>query len=245
MRLLVRDTTKYDRKREKKKNLGWHPWLNLVLVIFWLFSLAASSYIPSQASSNRAPLSPEEQAQSLLEAMTPQEKVGQLFMVTFNGTDVSQDSQIYDLIVNHHVGGVVLLASQDNFTNGDQSLQDIQNLTRQLQTDSWTASQATQTDPNTGQQFTPNYVPLLIATAQEGDGYPYDQILSGVTPLPNEMALGATWNPDLAYQVGDVLGKELADLGINMLIGPSLDVLESPHNEGSTDLGTRTFSGDP
>jgi beta-N-acetylhexosaminidase len=245
MRLLVRDTIKYDRRQEKKNKLGWHPWVNLVLVIFWLFSLVASSFIPSQASSNLAPLSPQEQAQTLLEAMTPQEKVGQLFMVTFNGTDVSQDSQIYDLIVNHHVGGVVLLASQDNFTNGDQSLQDIQNLTRQLQTDSWTASQQTQTDPNTGQQFTPNYVPLLIATAQEGDGYPYDQILSGVTPLPNEMALGATWNPDLAYQVGDVLGKELADLGINLLIGPSLDVLESPHNEGSTDLGTRTFSGDP
>jgi beta-N-acetylhexosaminidase len=245
MRLLGRDTVKFDRRLEKKKKFGWHPWINLVLVIFWLTSLAVVSYTPSRAGLAQAPLSPQEQAQSLLEAMTPQERVGQLFLVTFNGTDVSQDSQIYDLIVNHHVSGVVLQASQDNFTNSENSLQEIQNLTRQLQTDSWTASQQTQTDPNTGQQFTPNYVPLIIATAQEGDGFPYDQILSGVTPLPNEMAIGATWNPDLANQVGDVLGKELADLGINMLFGPSLDVLESPHVEGSTDLGTRTFGGDP
>jgi beta-N-acetylhexosaminidase len=245
MRLLVRDAITYDQRQEKKIKLGWRRWMNLALVIFWLFSLAAVSYTPGQAYPTLAPLSPQEQAQTLLESMTPQEKVGQLFMVTFNGTDASQQSQINDLIGNHHVGGVVLSASQDNFTNSDQSLQDIQNLTRQLQTDSWKASQQSQTDPNTGQQFTPNYIPLLIATAQEGDGYPYDQILSGVTPLPNEMALGATWNPDLAYQVGDVLGKELSDLGINLLIGPSLDVLESPQNEGSTDLGTRTFSGDP
>ncbi len=244
MRLLVRDTVKFYRRQEKKK-IDWHPWVNLVLVVFWLTSLALVSYSPSQAGSVPAPLSPQEQAQSLLEAMTPQERVGQLFLVTFTGTDVSPDSQIYDLIVNHHIGGVVLQASQDNFTNGDQALQEVQTLTRQLQTDSWTASQQSQTDPNTGQQFTPNYIPLIIAAAQEGDGYPYDQILSGVTPLPNEMALGATWNPDMANQVGDVLGKELADLGINMLIGPSLDVLESPHVEGSTDLGTRTFGGDP
>jgi beta-N-acetylhexosaminidase len=244
MRLLVRYTLKLDRRQEKKK-IRWHPWINLVLVVFWLTSLAVVSYTPSQAKSTQAPLSPQEQAQSLLESMTPQEKVGQLFLVTFNGTDVSPDSQIYDLIVNRHIGGVVLQASQDNFSNGDHSLQDIQNLTRQLQTDSWSASQQPQTDPTTGQQYTPNYVPLIIAAAQEGDGYPYDQIMSGVTPLPNEMALGATWNPDMAYQVGDVLGKELTDLGINMLIGPSLDVLESPHVEGSTDLGTRTFGGDP
>jgi beta-N-acetylhexosaminidase len=244
MRLLVRAAGKLDRRQEKKK-IGRQPGLNLALVFFWLASLTLISYAPSQAGTVRAPLSPQEQAQSLLESMTPQERVGQLFLVTFTGTDVSQDSQIYDLIVNHHVGGIVLLAAQDNFTDGEQSVQDLQNLTRQLQTDSWTASQLPQTDPTTGKQFTPNYIPLIIATAQEGDGYPYDQILSGVTPLPNEMAIGATWNPDLAYQVGDVLGKELSHLGINMLIGPSLDVLESPHVEGSTDLGTRTFGGDP
>ena len=48
------------------------------------------------------------QAQALLDAMTPEERVGQLFLVTFQGTDTHDQTQIYDLIVNHHVGGVVL-----------------------------------------------------------------------------------------------------------------------------------------
>jgi len=48
--------------------------------------------------------------QAVLAAMTPEERVGQLFLVTFQGTDTHDQTQIYDLIVNHHVGGAVLLA---------------------------------------------------------------------------------------------------------------------------------------
>ncbi|MBN2678285.1 MAG: hypothetical protein JXR32_09540 [Anaerolineaceae bacterium] len=59
------------------------------------------------------------------------------------------------------------------------------------------------------------------------------------------MAIGATWNTDLASQAGSVVGKELRALGINLLLGPSLDVLESPRAEGSLDMGVRTFGGDP
>ena len=47
-------------------------------------------------------------AQAVLAAMTPEERVGQLFLVTFQGTDTHDQTQIYDLIANHHVGGVVL-----------------------------------------------------------------------------------------------------------------------------------------
>ena len=59
------------------------------------------------------------------------------------------------------------------------------------------------------------------------------------------MASGATWNTNLAQEVGNVLGNELEALGINLLIGPSLDVLETPKLVASSDLGTRTFGGDP
>jgi beta-N-acetylhexosaminidase len=58
------------------------------------------------------------------------------------------------------------------------------------------------------------------------------------------MAIGATWVPDLARQVGFVAGSELSALGINLLLGPSLDVLESPREQGG-DLGVRSFGGDP
>jgi beta-N-acetylhexosaminidase len=186
-----------------------------------------------------------EKAQSLLDQLSPEERVGQLFLVTFKGQDVSGDTAIYNLIVNHHVGGVILQAANDNFTAGEDSLNKILSLNRQIQLNRWSASQRQNIDPQTGETLTPAFIPMFVGISQEGDGYPYDQILEGLTPLPNEMAIGATWNPDLASQVGQVLGKELSTLGINLLLGPSLDVLETPLPGNASDLGTRTFGGDP
>ncbi|MGA9398756.1 MAG: glycoside hydrolase family 3 N-terminal domain-containing protein, partial [Anaerolineaceae bacterium] len=78
-----------------------------------------------------------------------------------------------------------------------------------------------------------------------GDGYPTDQILSGLTQMPSQMSIGATWQTDLALEAGTVSGTELQAIGINLLMGPSLDVLESPRTESGVDLGIRTFGGDP
>jgi beta-N-acetylhexosaminidase len=59
------------------------------------------------------------------------------------------------------------------------------------------------------------------------------------------MALGATWDTNIASSVGQVLGKELSALGINLLLGPALDVLEDPNPNAGIDLDTSTFGGDP
>ena len=90
-----------------------------------------------------------------------------------------------------------------------------------------------------------SYIPLFISINQDGDSYPFDQILNGVTVLPNEMAIGATWDTNYSQLVGNVFGSELSSLGFNLYIGPSLDVLDLPYVEGGDDLGTRTFGGDP
>ena len=67
----------------------------------------------------------------------------------------------------------------------------------------------------------------------------------GFTPLPSAMALGATWSPSLAEQTGQVVGQELLAAGVNLLLGPTLDVLDVPRPGSKGDLGTRTFGGDP
>jgi beta-N-acetylhexosaminidase len=181
-------------------------------------------------------------AQEVLAAMTPEERVGQLFLVTFKGTETHDQTNIYDLIANHHVGGVVLLAGTDNFLPAPDTVSAAHQLISSLQTiesDSMAQSGAN------AESRASVYVPLFIGISQEGDGAPYDQILSGMTPLPSPMAIGATWNTDLARQVGSVLGSELSALGFNLYLGPSLDVVEAPNPAAQIDLGSRVFGGDP
>lgn len=181
-------------------------------------------------------------AQAVLAAMTPEERVGQLFLVTFRGTDTHEQTEIYDLIANHHVGGVVLQAANDNFLPQPDTISSAYQLISALQTVESEASTAPQSTTNTQ----PNvYVPLFIGISQEGDGVPNDQILSGLTPLPDLMAIGATWKTELSQQVGAVLGNELSALGFNLFLGPALDVVEAPNPSAQFDLGPRVFGGDP
>jgi len=207
----------------------------LILMTFCASLLGPLPAARAQTQSQATP------AQAILKSMTPEERVGQLFLVNFRGTDTSPESQIYDLIVNHHVGGVVLVAENNNFVAAPETVPGAHQLIGALQT---IESDATTLNLN-GKSPRSIYVPLFVGLSQEGDGSPHDQILSGLTPLPDAMAIGATWNTDLSKQVGTVLGSELSALGFNLYLGPSLDVLESPDPAARSDLGTRVFGGDP
>jgi beta-N-acetylhexosaminidase len=81
---------------------------------------------------------------------------------------------------------------------------------------------------------------LLIAADQEGG-----QLMAvgeGVTQLPGNMALGATGDVQLARRAGEVLGRELAAMGINVDYAPCCDVNVNPRNPG---IGIRSFGEDP
>ncbi len=191
---------------------------------------------PAQAQG----VDPAARAQQLLARLSPEERVGQLFLVTFQGNDSSSASAIYDLIVNHHVGGVALSAANDNFHADPDVVSAASTLIAALQKAEWQA-----TLQPVSVEAPHAYIPLLIGLSQEGGGFPNDQILSGLTPLPDQMTIGATWNPALAEQAGEVMGRELAALGVNFYLGLSLDVLSVPNPAISADLGTRVFGGDP
>ena len=226
-------------------------FLRLIRVIFVVILLTVSLFRSGEIAAARQETS-EDLAKALLDQMTPEERVGQLFLVTFNGTSVGPttlasepSAQIYSLISKYHIGGVVLLKSNDNFAGSDQTLPVAQSMTRQLQVDAYNAAQQGIRDPDTGETTRFQFVPLFIGIVQEGDGSDYDQIINGMTPLPSQMAIGATWQPEEAQKVGEVLGKELKALGFNLLLGPSLDVLENSTSEDGSVLGVRAFGGDP
>ncbi len=212
----------------------------LVLAFLLQAVPAGAAYAAPEAQSN-----PEARAAALLERLSPEERVGQLFLVTFSGATAPPESQIYDLINNYHIGGVVLRRDMDNFVARPDTLASAHTLITQLQTAEQAASLAARRDLTSGDDYTPIYIPLLVALSQEGDGYPNDQLLDVFSPQPNAMMLGATWRTALAQQAGALLGSELSALGVNMLLGPSLDVLENPRPDSSGDLGVRSFGGDP
>lgn len=227
--------------RHFKGRASWRAWL--------LFILLGAQTVFAPISAFGAPAyqgnDPGASAAGLLELLTPEERVGQLFMVTFEGATADNESQIYSLINAYNIGGVVLRRDMDNFVGAPETLSAAHDLIVQLQRAEANASQSSRTDAISGDEHVPSYIPLLVAISQNGDGFPNDQILNMLSPQPNAMTLGATWNPDLARQTGAVLGEELAALGVNMLFGPSLDVLEDPRPESAGDLGVTSFGGDP
>ncbi len=166
----------------------------------------------------------------ILGSMSVEDKIGQLFLVAFVGRDISPGSDVERLIREGRVGGVVLLAANSNFDNAPDAPLQVAQLTAGLQ------ALALNQAPG---------LPLVIAVDQEGDGYPYSRITGGTTPLPSPMAIGATWDPENAAAVGEIVGRELASMGINLLLGPGVDVLNNPRPSGKGDIGIRTFGGDP
>jgi beta-N-acetylhexosaminidase len=163
-----------------------------------LSSLLWIAWGPPALAQGTPPASPPPQVQKLFAAMTPEERVGQLFLVTFDRTDTSDKSNIYDLIANQRVGGVVLVAANDNFAPAPDTVPAAFQLTRALQQLEWDTASNPIVDPTTKQLVSHAYVPLFIALTQDGDGPPGDQIFTGLTPLPSELAIGATWSTDLA-----------------------------------------------
>ena len=205
------------RRSRRDPSPAWKRSGDVLLCFFLLFILLPplSGHVPAVQAEQQYQSS---KVQAVLASMTPEERVGQLFLVTFQGMNTEPDSQIYDLIVNHHIGGVVLLAENDNFVGEPETINAAQQLISNLQRIEARSNLATP-DPNAPARDN-IYVPLFVGISQEGDGTPYDQILSGLTPLPSAMAIGATWNTAQAQQVGSVLGSELSEIGFNLLLGP-------------------------
>ena len=232
-------------------------------------SIAVPHPVQAQAPAPIPPSPYLEQAAELVAGMSVNQKVGQLFVISFPGGDVLPGSDIADLIINYRVGGVQLKATNHNFTNGSGVVARIAEITNRLQalaaespipeieaspTPTMTHTPAptapgrrtpTATDAPTSSASLPAFVPLFIALNQEGDGAPFSEITQGLTPLPSQLAIGATWQPDNAEVAGRILGNELSRLGINILFGPVLDVMDTPKPGTPGDAGVRVFGGDP
>lgn len=152
-----------------------------------------------------------------LQTLTVEEKVGQMVMMGVPGTEVGHEAST--LIEQYHVGGIMLFA--ENVETPGQVAEFTYNLQQLAR-----AGGAR--------------VPLFIAIDQEGGRVV--RIRDGVTPLPSQMAIGASGSVAFAEQVGRIIGTELAAMGINMNAAPVMDVNNNPNNPV---IGIRSFGEEP
>lgn len=154
----------------------------------------------------------------LFNAMTLEQKIGQVMLIGFDGTTVDDD--LRQMIASYHVGGVIL------FARNIQSPEQVALLTNELQTIALESG----------------HPGLFIAIDQEGGRVARLTEATGFTEFPGAMALAATGDPQNAWRAAAAMAAEMRAVGINIDFAPDLDVNNNPTNPV---IGIRSFSSDP
>ncbi len=165
-------------------------------------------------------------AQDILNNMSIEEKIGQLFIVNFEALDSSKgaiyefkeiNEKIIRSIHKYHVGGVVFFAR--NIETIDQ----------------------TKNFVNTLQEY--SKIPLFISVDEEGGKVSRigNNTNMSTTAFESMESIGNTNDPQLAYNAGDIIGSEIKELGFNLNFAPIADVKSS----NKAFIGERSFGSDP
>ncbi|MCR8849392.1 beta-N-acetylhexosaminidase [Rossellomorea sp. SC111] len=157
----------------------------------------------------------EVDSQSLISNMTLDEKIGQMLVAGVNGTQMDEPTK--DLIQKHKVGGFIFFS--DHLKGPEQTVRFVNQL-KKANAD--------------------NPLPLLLSVDQEGGNV--TRLPGGLVNFPTNQQIGNANDPDVSYEVGTLLGKELKDFGFNLNFAPVLDVNSNPDNPI---IGDRSFSPDP
>ncbi|MFP4483435.1 MAG: glycoside hydrolase family 3 protein [Spirochaetaceae bacterium] len=189
------------------------------LVTLFLFTLFAASAQPATPERGQfwGNEPPESLARALLEEMSDEEIVAQVFMVGWPGTAPS--AELLRWIERRNIGGVKVFGW--NTANLLELAETIGTLQRAA-----TASSLG--------------IPLFTATDQEGGWVRHVKGETSITP--GNMAIGATGLPHDAFYTGFFIGREMRALGINMNFAPTVDVYVNPEAHV---IGPRAFSNDP
>lgn len=153
--------------------------------------------------------------EATIQSMTTEEKVGQMFMLAFAADQVAE-ARI--LMEEHLVGGAYI--GDDNVPSARAAIE----LCNRLQ------------------GFAANTrlgIPLLLGCDQEGTW----SVMTAESAMgPGNMALGATGDPQCAYEIYGVIARETAAVGLNVVLGPAADCNSNPHN---SIIGMRSFGEKP
>lgn len=151
-----------------------------------------------------------------LEQMTLRERIGQMLLCGFHGTEAAGD--VDDFLRKYPIGGVIY------FARNVESPEQVERLSSGLQ----------RIAVDSGN------VPLWISIDQEGGMVA--RITEGIALMPGQMAIAAAGSIEDAYQASYISGVELRSMGINMNFAPVLDV---NNNAANPVIGVRSFGESP
>ncbi|MFB6634328.1 glycoside hydrolase family 3 protein [Streptomyces sp. NPDC056362] len=171
----------------------------------------------------------------IIDRMSLEEKVGQLFVTRVHGHSATDPDQAdidanlaafgvrtaAELVARYHVGGIIYFSWAHN-TRDPQQIAALSNGIQQAAL---------------GQ---PTPVPVLLSTDQEHGIV--CRVGEPATLLPGAMALGAGGSHADARRAAQIAGEELVALGIRQNYAPVADVNVNPANPV---IGVRSFGSDP
>lgn len=149
-----------------------------------------------------------------INSMTLDEKIGQLFVVAFEGKELN--SNIKELIEKYKVGGVILF--DGNVSDIKQTVSLINNLK----------------SVNSN-----NKHPLFISVDEEGGRV--TRMPVEFKRMPSSADIGRTGKVEIAENAGNIIGESLRILGFNVDFAPVLDIYSNPQN---TIIRGRSFGND-
>lgn len=168
----------------------------------------------------------EEKVAAKLAALTLEEKVAQMFVITPEaltgvGTATRAGSATQAAIENYPVGGLVYMA--DNLQNPDQTEEMLANT----------------------MSYSQDALELPIFLAVDEEGGTVARVASnsafGVTDVGDMCEIGASGDSKAAYETGRTIGAYLSELGFNVDFAPVADVLTNSEN---TVVKYRSFGSD-
>lgn len=193
----------------------------IIIILIVLAVIIISFWLPKK---NNAP-SNQNQSPQITDAQL-KEKIGQMLIVGFQGTEISESSPIVKELKDVNIGGVILFdydvpsgTPLRNIVNPEQVKQLIADLQKYAST------------------------PLLVAIDAEGGYVNRLKIKYGFIEIPSAQETG-TGTTENTKQVAINLTNQFVDLGLNTDFAPVVDVNINPENPVIGGI-ERSFSANP
>lgn len=191
-------------------------FLTVIFTVITVFAVSACGVKVSAPTLTEEPKLEEVMAEGILSRLTTEQKIGQLFCVSFSGAELTDE--VKEFLKEYSIGNVILFSK--NIDNAAQTAKLCSDLQKEI-------------TANTG-------AAAFIGTDQEGGTVV--RVTDGAVHYPGAMAVAAAGSADNARLVGENTGEELKALGINIDFAPDADVNSNPDNPV---IGVRSYGDSP